>query len=126
MSVKAFPCFCIILGIILFVASESAFCLVVQKGNETYIVDETGERWNVTQAKSIGFMPERFQYGLGRDAFIPLDDSHLSNATFFVSDDLRVIGVSDGSDAKAYSIPILARHEIANSMIGSRPVAVGY
>jgi hypothetical protein len=111
---------------ILFVASESAFCFVVQKGHETYIVDKTGERWNVTQAKSIGFMPERFQYGIGKDAFTPLDDSHLSSATFFVSDDLRVIGIADGSDAKAYSIPKLTRHEIANSMIGSKPVAVGY
>ena len=99
---------------------------VLRDGDRTYIVDQTGERWDVTQAKSIGFVPQGFQYGLGRDAFTPLDASDLHDDNFFVPNNLRVIGVTDGSEAHAYSVPKLSRHEIANTTIGSQAIAVGY
>ena len=60
-----------------FFTHGTAHSFVLREKGETYIVDRTGERWNVTQAKSLGFRPERFQYGIGRNAFIPLDDSLL-------------------------------------------------
>jgi hypothetical protein len=99
---------------------------VVTEGGKVYIVDRTGERWNVTQAESLGFKPEKFQYGLGRDAFRTLDDSLLTGDTSSVRPDLRIIGISEGDEAKAYSVRRLSRHEVSNSLLGEDPVAVAY
>jgi hypothetical protein len=99
---------------------------VAMEGGKTYIVDQRGEKWDVTQAESIGFKPKGFQFGIGRDAFTPLDDSSLTDNTDSVPKDLRVIGVEEGSEAQAYSVPRLKWHEIANSNLGSEPIAVGY
>lgn len=99
---------------------------VTREGGKTYIVDQKGEKWDVTQAESIGFKPKGFQFGIGRDAFTPLDDSSLTDNTDSVPKDLRVIGVEEGSEAQAYSVPRLKWHEIANSNLGSEPIAVGY
>ena len=103
-----------------------AFSKVTHDGDSTYIVDRYGERWDVTQARSIGFMPERFQHGIGRNAFTPLDDSSLKDQSPTVSKSLRVIGISDGKEARAYSIPRLYRHEVANSSIGDKQIAAAY
>ena len=54
-----------------------SFSKAIQEGDKSYIVDLHGERWDVTQAKSIGFDPQRFRHGIGRNAFTPLDDSDL-------------------------------------------------
>ena len=99
---------------------------VIMEGGKTYIVDRTGERWDITQARSLGFQAEHFEFGLGRDAFTPLDDSLLGKPPTAVPPDLRVIGVAAGSQARAYSIVRLSRHEIANSSIGDKPIAVAY
>ncbi len=123
---KGFYFFVIILTVISWIEDNRVFSRVIKEGSKTYIVDATGERWDVTQAESIGFKPEGFQFGLGRNAFIPLDDDHLSDETRNVSQRLRVIGVVRNSQAQAYSIPRLRRHEIANSTIGSKPIAVGF
>ena len=103
-----------------------AFSNVIHDGDRTYIVDRHGERWNVTQARSIGFMPEKFQHGIGRNAFTPLDDTDLKDKHSEVSKSLRVIGISDGKQANAYSVPRLWRHEVANSRIGEKPIAAAY
>jgi hypothetical protein len=116
----------IIFVIICLITTGTSFSSVIKEAGKIYIVDRGGERWDITQAVSIGFKPEGFQYGLGRNAFIPLDDSYLSDENHNVSPNLRVLGVSDDSEAKAYSIPRLSRHEIANSRIGKQPIAVGY
>ena len=50
---------------------------VYKDNGKTYIVDITGERGDVTQAKSIGFNPYHFHFGMERNAFTPLDDSDL-------------------------------------------------
>jgi len=123
---KTFSFFILFLCLAYFITSGTAFSSVVREGDKIYIMDRTGERWDVTQAKSIGFDPHRFQYGIGREAFTPLDESYLSDDTFFVSRGLRVIGVTGGTEAHAYSVPKLKHHEIANTMIDSRPIAVGY
>jgi hypothetical protein len=99
---------------------------VVREDGKVYIVDRRGERWDVTQAESLGFKPEKFQYGLGRDAFTTLDDSMLTDETKGVNPNLRIIGISKRDEAKAYSVPRLSRHEVSNSLLGEDPVAVAY
>ena len=99
---------------------------VTRKGGKTYIVDRNGERWDVTQAKSLGFKPEKLQYGIGRNAFKTLNDSDMSDDTSSVSGRSRVIGVSVGEEAHAYTISKLRRHEVANTTIDEKPIAAGY
>ncbi len=116
----------LISGVICLMVCGNALSSVLKKGDKTYIVDQSGERWDVTQAKSIGFRPEWFQFGIGRNAFTPLDDSYLSYEISLVPEDLRIIGVTEGAFEQAYSIRKLSRHEIANTKIGSQKIAVGY
>jgi hypothetical protein len=115
-----------VLLIIGYCASASAFPTVKEQNNRIYIQDRPGEKWDVTEAVSIGFDPDKFQYGIGRYAFTPLDDTRLTTDDAFVSLSLRVIGVAGGDEARAYSVPKLSRHEIANSTIADVPIAVGY
>ena len=66
---------------------------------------------------------------MGRNAFTTFDDSHLTADTKGVDEDLRVIGIfnkDDWSEAKAFSVPKLDGHEIANTRIGSADVAAAY
>ena len=123
---KTFVAILIVFGILWFFTSGIVSSYVTKEGGKTYIVDQRGEKWDVTRAESIGFKPEGFQYGIGRDAFTPLDDSHLTYDTGSIPNNVRVIGVAEGSEAKAYSVPRLKWHEIANSNLGSEPIAVGY
>ena len=116
----------IIICMIFFMTSVAASAFVIQKGGKTYIKDQTGERWDVTQAKSIGFKPEGFQYGIGKTAFTPLDDSYLSDGSSSKFQNPRVIGIADGTEARAYSVPKLRYHEIANTQIIDKKIAVGY
>jgi hypothetical protein len=90
-----------------------------------FITDRTGERWDVPQARSLGFRPERFQYGIGKHAFTPLADSGLIDGPAGFPLNRRVIGVTDGVRAQAYSVDRLRYHEIANSMLGDKPIVVG-
>ena len=105
---------------------NTAFSQVLKEGAKTYIVDRTGHKWDVTQAVSLGFKPERFQYGMGKNAFTPLDDTYLSEGNGRISGNLRIIGVEDGTTSKAYSVPRLSHHEISNSTLGNKPIAIGY
>ncbi len=104
----------------------TSFSSAVNEERKTSIIDRRGERWDITQAVSIGFKPENFQYGLGRDAIRPLDDTFLRNDSSKAPSHLRIIGIAENSDAQAYSIPKLTRHEIANTTIGSEPIAAAY
>jgi len=112
--------------ILFFMSSVSAAAPVIHEGEKTYIEDQTGERWDVTQAKSIGFKPEGFQYGIGKTAFTPLDDSYLSDGSSSNFQNPRVIGIADGTEAQAYSVPKLKYHEIANTQITDKKIVVGY
>ena len=105
---------------------EAALSNVRHEEGKTYIIDRTGERWEVTQAVTLGFKPEKFQYGIGKDTFTPLDDSLLADGSIDLPEKMRVIGIEEGNDAKAYSVSRLSRHEISNSTLGEKPVAVGY
>ena len=126
MRKKTLSSFTLFLCLAYFITSGTAFSFVLREADKIYIVDQTGERWDVTKAKSIGFDPHRFQYGIGKEAFTPLDESALSDDTLLVSRGLRVIGVAAGTEAHAYSVPKLRRHEIANTTIDSEPISVGY
>ena len=116
----------ILLGLILVIALSQAFSRVIEEKGKTYIVDWHGERWDVTQAVSIGFEPHRFQHGIGRNAFTPLDDSQFSKDNSGVRRNERVIGITEGEHANAYSVSKLWRHEVANSFVGDRPIAAAY
>jgi hypothetical protein len=105
---------------------EAAFSNVRHEDGNIYIIDRTGDKWDVTQAVSLGFKPENFQYGIGKDTFTPLDDSSLTESSPDLPRNMRVIGIEEGEDAKAYSVGRLSRHEISNSTLGKKPVAVGY
>jgi len=105
---------------------EAAFSNVRHEDGKTYIIDRTGDKWDVTQAVSLGFKPENFQYGIGKDTFTPLDDSSLTESSPDLPRNMRVIGIEEGEDAKAYSVGRLSLHEISNSILGEKPVAVGY
>jgi hypothetical protein len=50
----------------------------------------------------------------------------LTNDTTNIAKNTRVIGVTDGSTAKAYTISRLLGHEVSNSSIGFEAVAVSY
>ena len=41
-----------------------------------------------------------------------------------MDDDEQVLGVSINGESRAYSIPMLSRHEIVNDVIGGVPIAV--
>ncbi len=99
---------------------------VIREGERVYIVDRTGERWDVSQAATLGFNPNGFQYGIGRDAIRPLDESRLAEAAEDLHADTRVIGVENGPDAHAYVVRTLTRHEIANTELGETPIAAAY
>lgn len=99
---------------------------VTVEKKKVYITDQTGKRWDVTQAASLGFRPGKFQYGIGMNAFTTLDDSHLSDAQDQLSGNHRVIGVNADNEAQAYSVNRLRYHEIANTHIAGSAIAAGY
>ena len=109
-----------------FSVTVSSADFVTRSGGKTYIVDRTGERWDVTQAESIGFKPGAFQYGIGKNAITPLDDTDISDDTSSFNENPRIIGVTDGTASRAYSVPKLRYHEIANTRLGEKPIAAGY
>lgn len=99
---------------------------VHEENGKTFIVDQKGERWEITQALSQGFSPEGFQFGIGRDAIRPLDDQHLGAKGTKLPGQSRVIGISGEKSAHAYSVRRLTRHEIANTRLGDIPIAAAY
>ncbi len=107
-------------------ASFTQAATVIEERGKSWIVDQGGERWDVTQAKSLGFDPEGFQYGIGRNAFTPLDDTRVREEDGKMPGLTRVIGTREGSSPRAYSVPTLRSHEVANSNLGGKPIAVGY
>ena len=57
----------ILLGLILVIALSQAFSRVIEEKGKTYIVDWHGERWDVTQAASIGFEPHLMSSAMNID-----------------------------------------------------------
>jgi len=98
----------------------------VKEGEKTYIVDQTGERWDITQAVSIGFDPRYFEFGIGRNAFKALDERDWQSTPEDRYNQMRVIGVTGNGDAHAYSVAKLWSHETANTFLGRQPIVAGY
>ncbi len=128
MNNKARCIFRILLGgfLLLVPFAPHAAAAVVKQGLKTFLVDRTGERWDITQAVSIGFDPNQFEFGIGRYAFNPLDDSHWHADSTHHSAEMRVIGVAADGDAHAYSVRKLSYHETANTFLGSKAIVAGY
>lgn len=116
----------IILGLILVQITSGVAAWVVRENNRVYIEDRTGERWDVTEAEKAGFIPGRFQYGIGKDAFTPLNDNDFTENPTAASSRDRIIGIAIEGEAHAYSVKRLRRHEIANTTIAGKPIAAGY
>ncbi|HYN74486.1 MAG TPA: hypothetical protein VER06_00700 [Candidatus Methanoperedens sp.] len=107
-------------------ASFTQAATVIKKSGKTWIVDQNSERWDVIQVESLGFDPRGFQYGIGRNAFTPPDDSRVRKEDDGIPGSTRVVGVGEGPSRRAYSVPSLWSHEVANSNLGGKPIAVGY
>ena len=101
---------------------------IYEAEGKTFIVDQTGERWEITQAMGLGFRPEGFQFGIGRSAIRPLDGQDLKTAGDKLPEATRVIGIADegSGTSHAYSVQRLTRHEIANTLLGETPIAAAY
>ena len=123
---KIFILLLVLIGAGLLLFRGDVFSSVIRENEKIYIVDRTGYQWDITQAVSLGFEPEGFQYGIGKDAFTPLDEKEVKEENSRVFPFLRVIGITEGTEAKAFSVPKLSRHEIANSEIDSQPIAAAY
>ena len=59
------------------VAESNAY--VLREGHRVFIVDRTGENWDVAQAAALGFDPRGFQFGIGRDSIQALHDTDLDD-----------------------------------------------
>jgi len=118
----------ILIGALSMINTESVTAQgnVATPDDQVFITDQLGMKWDVTQARSLGFKPERFQYGIGKNAFTTLDDTHLNNRSTRPHINQRVIGVESDSEAHAYSVGKLRYHEIANTHINGDPIAAGY
>ncbi len=115
-----------ILAVLVFAWGLTAQGRVQQAGGKVFITDRTGVSWEVTQARTLGFKPERFQYGIGKFAFTPLDDTQVKVSANRILDNNRVIGVRYKGEAHAYSVDRLRYHELANTKIGDAHITAGY
>lgn len=114
------------MSIIIFVFASQSGAFVERKNGRVYIIDRTGERWDVTQAESVGFQAGGFEFGIGKHAFTPLDDADVKPKPSSAFRNPRVIGVTSPSDTHAYSVKKLRHHEIANTFLGDVPITAGY
>ena len=111
---------------VLLFAEIASGAWVVRDEDRVYIEDRKGVRWDVTEAQSLGFIPHRFQYGIGKDAFTPLQDKDLDDEHPSSFDNPRVIGIASDNEAHAYMVNRLKHHEIANTTLGDEPIVAGY
>ena len=105
--------------------------VVVEEGDQVFIVDRTGKRWDVTlAAEKYGMAPENFQIGLGPFGIEPLIDTPMltpGTGSYPGDDDFfQILAVKVGDDARAYPISTLHGYEVANDVIGGAHLAVAY
>lgn len=115
-----------VISLVSAVVHVSTAAPVFRDDERTLIIDRTGYEWDITRAVELGFKPEKFQYGIGRNAFDTLDDADLDGSNDSLGERARVIGVELEGSAHAYSVDRLRYHEIANTTIAGRPIAAGY
>jgi hypothetical protein len=88
---------------------------------ETVIVNSNNAR-NPTEEKSLNIVTL-----LGFDAIPSIQDPRFVDQV--IADDTYdpdelVLGVEIDGDTRAYSVPLLSRHEIVNDVVGGKPIAV--
>jgi len=104
---------------------------VDKRGEEIFIIDQTGKRWEVSHAvNKYDFEAEKFQFGIGPNAILPVlnskfispgDSNYPSpDATFLV------MGVNLNNELRAYPINKMSQHEVVDEVFGDTPVAVAY
>jgi hypothetical protein len=116
----------IMIAALLWTATICIAARVVTEGDRVFIVDRTDNRWDVTQAQELGFIPQEFQYGIGKNAFTPLQDEDFGDEQLSEFSDTRIIGISINDDAHAYAVSRLRRHEIANTTLAGKAIVAGY
>jgi hypothetical protein len=127
MNRVSFAVGCLLAGLLLAGWLGPAAGEVIHKQGKTFIVDQTGSAWEVSQAMELGFSPSGFDHGLGRGAFTPLGEEALRVPGDSIPDHLRVVGFAANGEAAAVSVRRLGRNaEVANLEIGGKPVAVTY
>jgi hypothetical protein len=104
---------------------------IERKDGQTFIVDRTGKKWNITHAIArYGMKAERFQFGLGPFAITPIlnpkfispgESGYPSN-----NDNRLIIGANLNNNTRAYPINVLSLHEIVDEKFGDMYVAVAY
>ncbi len=88
---------------------------------ETVVVNSNSAR-NQTEEKSLNIVTL-----LGFDAIPSIQDPRFvdqANADDTYDPDELVLGVEIDGDVRAYSVPLLSRHEIVNDVVGGKPIAV--
>lgn len=64
---------------------------------------------------------------LGFDAIRSIENPTFlerANADGLYSPDELILGIDIEGDARAYSVPLLSRHEVVNDVVGGKPVAI--
>ncbi len=81
------------------------------------------------EVENLTLEPEQFHYGIGREAFPALIEPEFvpaDEASAWLPDDDRVLGLRIGDEVKAYPIDLLVRHEVVNDVVAGEPVFAAY
>lgn len=110
---------------VLFLPSVGRFLSRVGVSSETIVVPSTGPRATAS-APGEGLELELVTL-LGFDAIPAIlkpDLVSADEADSRMGPEEQVLGVSINGDNRAYSVPLLSRHEIVNDVVGGVPVAI--
>ena len=116
------------------------------EGDKTYVwaggdLSGPGTQWFDFTGSPIA--TEELQFGIGKDRIKSIDDPlfvipddfrllevpasrYRPNERPKTTDDIMVLGVVEGGEARAYPTALLDRHELVNDRIGGKPVTVGW
>ncbi len=107
----------LLMGYVLWIATAGT---TVPQG-ETLVINSDSAR-NATEEKSLEIVTL-----LDFDSIRSIEDPRfvdpeIADETY--DPDELVLGVEIDGDARAYSVPLLSRHEIVNDVVGGKPIAV--
>ena len=91
-------------------------------GQEETVVINSDTARNTSEEQSLEIITL-----LGFDAIRSIEDPLFVDpptADETYNPDELVLGVEINGDARAYSVPLLSRHEIVNDVVGGKPIAV--
>jgi hypothetical protein len=95
------------------------------------LVDINGETWDVTYGRdAYGMTESGYAFGIGRDAFIPINDpiflSPEDEGYPDKNDPTLVLGFTYQGVSRAYALPILISHEVVNDRIRNTHFSATY